>query len=67
MKSGKQREKRRPSFSDLEDWVTPEQVRQFLNLSRSTVYELLKQGVIPSKPFGRQLRIPKTALDPAGK
>ena len=41
---------------------TVEDVQLFLQLGRNTVYELVKAGEIPSKKFGKHIRIPKTAL-----
>jgi excisionase family DNA binding protein len=55
------------SFLDLEDWVTPDQARRFLRVSKSTMYELLRSNQIPSRRWGRQLRIPKEVLDPSLK
>lgn len=51
-----------PRFEDLPDMCTPEDVQSFLQLGRNTTYDLIKSGAIPSKKFGRQIRIPKAAL-----
>jgi excisionase family DNA binding protein len=58
---------RRPNFDELEDMLSPEKARAFLGLSRSTIYERLRDGSIPHRRYGRLIRIPKSALDPAGK
>lgn len=54
----------KPSFDRLPDWVSPEEVRVFLGLGRATVYELIRSHQLPSRKFGRQIRIPKDALAP---
>lgn len=51
-------------FDFLPDWASPKEVQVFLGLSRSTTYELIRCGHIPSRKFGRLLRIPKEALRP---
>lgn len=48
-----------------EEWpelLTPDELRHILRVSRNTTYELLRRGEIPHLRFGRQIRIPKTAL-----
>jgi excisionase family DNA binding protein len=37
--------------------LTPTQVRKFLQISKSTCYEMLADGIIPSFKVGRQYRI----------
>jgi len=54
----------RATFAELPDWLSPAEVCLYLNLGRSTVYELLRSGEIPSRKFGRLVRIPKTSLQP---
>ncbi|MEQ1792740.1 MAG: helix-turn-helix domain-containing protein [Nitrospira sp.] len=56
--------KPKPSFDQLPDWLNPEEVRVFLGLGRSTVYELIRSQQLPSRRFGRRIRIPKVALAP---
>jgi excisionase family DNA binding protein len=51
-----------PKFEDLPDLCTPDQGRAFLQVGRTTMYELLKSGAIPSLKFGNTVRIPKTVL-----
>ena len=46
----------------LPEFLTPEEFRQYLGLSRNGVYELLRRQQIPHVRFGRLIRIPKTAL-----
>jgi excisionase family DNA binding protein len=55
-----------PRFADLPDLCTPEEARQFLQVGRNTMYELLKSGAILSLKFGKLIRVPKTALLPNG-
>ena len=54
-------------FADLPDWVRPIDAVRFLTISRSAMYELLRCQAIPSRRFGRTIRIPKDALDPRVK
>lgn len=49
-------------FSDLPEFLTPVEFQAYLDLSRSTVYELLRRNQIAHVRFGRQIRIPKSAL-----
>ncbi len=51
-------------FDQLHDWLTPEEARAFLRLGKSTLYEKLRSGEIPSRRFGRQFRIAKEVLRP---
>ena len=56
-----------PRYEDLPDLVTPEDARQFLQVGRNTIYELLKGGAIHSLKFGKLIRIPKSELLGNGK
>jgi len=47
---------------ELQEVLTVQEVATFLRLKRSTAYELVKQGVIPSVRLGRQIRVPKNRL-----
>ena len=49
-------------FSELPEFLSPEEFRAYLGLARSTVYDLLRRGKIPHIRVGRCIRIPKTAL-----
>lgn len=49
-------------YADLPEFLTPDEFRAYLDLGRNTVYDLLKQGAVPHRRFGRVIRIPKTAL-----
>lgn len=51
-------------FDQLPDWLTPQEARSFLRLGKSTLYEKLRSGEIPSRRFGRQYRIAKEAVRP---
>lgn len=42
--------------------ATPDEAAAFLKMCRSTVYELMKKGVIPFTQIGRRRRIPWAAL-----
>ena len=41
---------------------TPEQVAQMLQLSKNTIYQLIKSGEIIAKKFGKAYRIPASSL-----
>ncbi len=49
-------------YADLPEFLTPSQVQDYLSLSRNTVYDLLRRNEILHVKFGRQIRIPKSAL-----
>lgn len=51
-------------FESLPDWVSPQEVQVFLGLSRSTVYEMIRCGDIPSRRFRTRIRVPKESLRP---
>jgi excisionase family DNA binding protein len=46
----------------LPEYLTPNEAKDYLRLSRATVYDLLRRGELPSLRFGRAIRIPRTAL-----
>lgn len=50
------------SFDDLPEFLTAEEIRTYLRLGRSTIYELLRRGELPHVRFGRAIRVPKAAL-----
>ena len=39
--------------------LRPVEIAEYLDVSLTTVYELIKSGRLPSKIVGRQLRIPR--------
>jgi excisionase family DNA binding protein len=41
---------------------TPEQVAEILQLSKNSVYQLIKEGEIVAKKYGNVYRIPKSSL-----
>ena len=45
------------------EFLTVIEVAELLRLSRNTVYDLVKQKVLPSISFGRRILIPRDALD----
>lgn len=50
-------------IDDLPDYLTVEEVRQVLNLSKNSAYEAIKRGDIPSVRLGPRLtRVSKVAL-----
>jgi excisionase family DNA binding protein len=51
-------------YEQLPEFLTPEEARAYLAISRNGMYELLRRGEIPHRRFGRLIRIPKTALAP---
>lgn len=54
----------KPSFDSLPDWLSPEEARTFLGIGRTTLYELIRSRQLPSRKFGRLIRVPKNALAP---
>ena len=59
------RKAHRDSISPISDMqmLTPDDIMQVLRLSRSTVYNMLKRGEIPSVKIGNMLRINKSAFE----
>ncbi len=49
-------------ISELPEYLSPQEFRDYVGLGRSTVYDLLRRDEIPHVKFGRCSRIPKTAL-----
>jgi excisionase family DNA binding protein len=54
---------RRTPVADLPEFLSPEEFRTYVGLSRSTVYDLLRRREIPHCRFGKCIRIPKSALE----
>ena len=50
------------SFDELPLTLRVEDLMPILNIGRNTAYELVRSGKIRSIPIGRQLRIPKDAI-----
>ena len=48
----------------LPEFLSPEEFREYVGISRSTIYDLLRRDEIPHVKFGRCIRIPKSALQP---
>jgi excisionase family DNA binding protein len=53
-------------YNELPEYLSPEECRAFLDIGRSTMYDLLRRDEIPHVRFGRCIRIPKASLRPAG-
>ena len=49
-------------FEKYPDVVTVKQLQDMLHISRPTVYELLRENVIPHKRIGSKYIIPKWAV-----
>jgi excisionase family DNA binding protein len=58
---------RRTPIDHLPEFLSPQEFQEYLGLSRSTVYDLLRRDEIPHKKFGRCIRIPKSALQTTSK
>lgn len=56
---------RQTKFEELPEWVAPAELSQWLGLGKSTVYQLIETGQLPSQRFGRRRFIPKEALRPS--
>lgn len=50
------------SANSINKVYTPEQVADMLQLSKNTVYELIKKGEITAKRLGKVYRIPAASL-----
>jgi excisionase family DNA binding protein len=48
----------------LPEFLSPDEFREYVGISRSTVYDLLRRDKVPHVKFGRCIRIPKSALRP---
>jgi len=53
---------RQTPFEELPQFLTPEELRRYLGLGRSTIYQLIESGEVPCRKFGRRIFIPKDAL-----
>jgi excisionase family DNA binding protein len=51
-----------PSLEDLPPFLTVPEVAAVLRLGRSATYEAVARGQIPSRRFGRKVRVPRAAL-----
>ena len=49
-------------YYDLPDILSPDEVMDYLQIGRNTVYKLLKSGEIPSIRIGKKYRTPKILL-----
>jgi excisionase family DNA binding protein len=56
---------RRTPFDALPEFLSPEEFMAYVDLGRSTVYDLLRRNEIKHVRFGRCIRIPKAALQPS--
>lgn len=45
------------------EWLSVGEVAEIMNVSRSTVYQLMQKGAIPAKKFGHQWRMSRAVLD----
>lgn len=51
-------------YHQLPDWITVEELARFLRIGRSCAYELVRSGEIPSRRFGRLIRVNRASLAP---
>jgi excisionase family DNA binding protein len=51
-----------PSFEELPDVLTPEDLWRYLPVGRNSVYDLLKSGRIQNTRVGQKIIITKSAL-----
>jgi len=49
-------------IQNLPTFLTVEEVAEILRLKRSTAYEFVRQGVIPSIRLGHFIRVPKARI-----
>ncbi|MDA8065906.1 MAG: helix-turn-helix domain-containing protein [Thermaerobacter sp.] len=52
-----------PALAEAPEFLRVEEAAAVLRVSRSTVYEAVRRGMIPAVDFGRKLRIPRRALE----
>jgi len=52
-----------PSGSKLPPLLTVEEMRQFLRIGKGSAYSLVRSGRIRSIRIGRDIRIPREAID----
>lgn len=45
------------------DWLTVEEISRTLRVGKVTLYKMLRSGAIPSRRFGKSIRIPAAWLD----
>lgn len=50
------------AYDRLPEYLSPEEFRSYVGLSRNTMYELLRRNQVAHVRFGRSIRIPKTSL-----
>lgn len=43
-------------------YLTPQEVAEYLGVSRRTAYDLVYRGDLAAKKFGRSVRVPKDEL-----
>ncbi|MEZ4869400.1 MAG: helix-turn-helix domain-containing protein [Caldilineaceae bacterium] len=51
------------TFSPTRDIFTPEQVADYLQVDRETVYRYIRDGKLVASKLGRAYRIPKRSID----
>jgi excisionase family DNA binding protein len=49
---------------ECEEWLKVDEARKILRLGRNRFYESIADGTIPSKRFGRAIRVHKSAIIP---
>ncbi len=49
-------------FTNYPDVLTPNQLKDFLNIGKNRVYKMLQTGEIESIRIGKQYRIPKRCI-----
>jgi excisionase family DNA binding protein len=54
---------RQTRFEDLPDFLSVEETRTYLDLGRSTMYDLLRRKEMAHVRFGRRILIPRAALE----
>ena len=53
-----------PSIDAQHEWLTLDEAKAVLRIGRVALTNLLKRGEIPSRRFGRRIRMPKEVLRP---
>lgn len=49
--------------SNMDKWLTLEQIAEYLQMSESSIYKMAQAGKIPAYKVGRQWRFKKEVID----
>jgi excisionase family DNA binding protein len=58
---------RQTPYADLPEWLDVAEFRAYLGVSRGQAYDLIRTAAIPSRKFGKLIRIHKSAVAPESR